>query len=48
VVTRVLAEAVGTALGQPLVIENRTGGAAGGPHRETQGHHCGEGAREGS
>lgn len=29
VVTRVLAEAVGTALGQPLVIENRTGGAAG-------------------
>ncbi|UPY38910.1 tripartite tricarboxylate transporter substrate-binding protein [Sediminicoccus sp. KRV36] len=29
VVTRVLAEAVGNALGQPLVIENRTGGAAG-------------------
>lgn len=29
VVTRVLAEAVGQALGQPLVIENRTGGAAG-------------------
>lgn len=29
VVTRILAEAVGTALGQPLVIENRTGGAAG-------------------